>query len=161
MIRGIVVLLTLLASILGVGCVGEVMEITETPVQVVVNLSAPIQTLEQDVSKYNFKWDIGSRIGEYHKAPSGYTYAVVSYTIQNDGPSAISTNPFYWGFKADGILYSYDSSSYSDEINHMTVDISPGGTFSNKIVFIVPEDTTEGGLVYRGREMVRDRILEV
>ena len=97
---------------------------------------------------YDFECNDKYTIAKYFNAPNGYKYVVVSYTVYNDGSRDISTNPHYWSFVVDDVSYSHDVTSYTDEINHQSVNIKPGGTFSSTIVFSVPKSSTGGILEY-------------
>lgn len=103
---------------------------------------------DQAVAKYDYKWHTTKYIGDYSKAPLGYTYAVFTYRIKNDGYNTIYTSPVYWEFSANGITYTYDSVSHSDEINTISVEVNNGGDVTNKIVFLIPNNIDGGAFYY-------------
>lgn len=144
MIKKIGIFLVLIVSSLFLGCVepSNDIEIVNEPSVTIVPIS------EQNVAKYDFEWYTTDHIGEYHTAPYGYTYAVVTYKIQNNGHYTIDISPLYWTFTVNGISYDYCSESYDDSINTMSAKISPGSSFTNKIAFIIHDGGSRGALKY-------------
>lgn len=98
---------------------------------------------------WDWNWFTTSAI-DYSTAPYGYTYAVCTVYIMNNDSKSISTNPWNWELIANGIAYSHDSVTYSDVINHNTVDIGYGGEFETQLVFLVKGDIRTASLIYTG-----------
>ena len=123
----------------------------------------PIPLSDRDVAKYNFRGVTTNYIGEYFEAPDGYKYLIITYRIKNDGYDIISTSGFYWEYFANGIVYDYDSVSFDESINHMSVDILNGGDITNNIVFLIPDDVTSGKFYYTKWDynLYRDKTLPV
>jgi hypothetical protein len=99
----------------------------------------------------NWDWDGATTYAiDYSTAPSGYTYVVCTLYIQNNDTKSISTNPWNWELIANGITYDHDTMTYSDAINHNTVDIGHGGEFETQFVFLVKGGIQTAGLLYTG-----------
>jgi hypothetical protein len=123
---------------------------TPTPITTAEKIEAPTQ---DNIFNYcSWTYYTTPTIGEYHKAPSGYNYAVVTLNIKNTGTHTYSTNPFNWNFKVDGITYNHDDSTYDESIRHMNVEVGPGGNVTDQIVFLVKGDPTSVELVYSGSQ---------
>lgn len=120
---------------------------------------------ERDVAKYNFEWFTTDYIGKYSEAPSGYTYAIVTYRIKNDGYNTISTSPSFWKFSANGIVFDHDSKSYSDSVSTINVDVYNGGDITDTIVYLIPDNVDSAAFYYNpwyGDDTIyRDLTLEV
>jgi len=124
--------------------------------------NVPVETINEvpntDVCYWDWDFTATHYIGKYSEAPSGYVYAIAEVYIKNDASRSISTNAWNWCLIADGIQYQHDSNTYSDSINHVTVDIGRGGEMTTKMVFLIPESVTSASLMYNsygGPEMVR------
>ena len=110
----------LLCISLSMGCLEDVEDDTQTYIQKPTEIPTQVPLSDRSVAKYDFEWYTTDYIGKYHQAPPGYTYAVISYKIQNDGYYTIDISPLYWTFTVNGISYDYCSESFDDSINTMT-----------------------------------------
>jgi hypothetical protein len=98
----------------------------------------PAATADDDGGyKFDWQWYTTDHIGEYSKAPSGYSYVVATIYIKNDGIKLISTNPFYWSLIVDGIKYIPDAATYDSPLHHQNVNVMTGGETETSIVFLV------------------------
>jgi hypothetical protein len=120
-------------------------------VSTTINTPAVTVTTEDDeVCYFDWNYFTTSTLGEYYTAPSGYKYAIVQIYLKNEADQTVSTNLYSWAFTVDGIQYNHDSSTYSDTINHQTVDVAKGGETENKFVYVVKGDPKEAFLRYHG-----------
>ena len=103
---------------------------------------------DDNVCYYDWKWYITDHIGEYNKAPTGFTYAVVTIYIKNKGDKSASTSPLDWYLLIDGLKYTYDSATYDSSINHLTYDVMKGTETGTTIVFLVKGRPTAAILKY-------------
>ena len=103
----------------------------------------PVPIVDRDIAKFNFHAETVKTIGIYY-APIGYKYLVVTYRIKNDGHSVVWTSSDYWRWRANGIDYTYDFTTYDGSINHVDVKIINGGDITNQIVFLIRDDVTIG-----------------
>lgn len=105
---------------------------------------------ETDVCDYDWTFQTTQYIGDYHIAPVGYSYAVVSIYLKNNGDKSISTNPYYWNFVANGIKYTANPATYDSSIRHQTVEVGKGGEMETQIVYIVKGVPTAATLEFNG-----------
>jgi len=111
--------------------------------------------VEIDPSLYSCNWDwefFTSDVVSYSEAPNGYTFAVCKVYLQNNGTVPVSTSPVYWDFMSNGIIYNYDSATFYDVVGHNSVDITYGGEFETRFVYLVRDDVTNGKLIYSPRQ---------
>lgn len=111
-----------------------------------------VSTPTQNSNVCQWDWTSGTtqNIGSYYTASAGYEYVIVQIYLKNNAEQSVSTNPFYWSLVADGIKYTQDASSYSDVINHQTVDVSKGGELETKLSYLVKGNPTTAELSYSG-----------
>lgn len=107
----------------------------------------PVPLSNRSVAKYNWEWVSCDTIGHFN-APRGYTYAIVTYRVKNDGYNTISTSPNFWKFSANGIVFDHDSKSYSDSINTINVDVYTGGDVTDNIVYLIPDNIDSAAFYY-------------
>lgn len=144
----ILLFLVLSAFIIISGCTGqtdETVESTSPPSTVIVSSTESTQSTY--VCYWDWKFGTTDSIG-YDTAPAGYTYAIVTLYLQNDGPKTVSTNPWNWELWANGITYRHDSNTYSEYVNHQTVDVRNGGEIVTQMVFLIQGDVTSASLIY-------------
>jgi hypothetical protein len=104
----------------------------------------------KEVCYFDWGYGIDSSIGTYYTAPTGYNYAIVTIYLKNNADKSISTNPYFWTLTADGIKYTVDSSTFSENINHHSVDVAKGGEIETSMVFVVKGNPAEATLKYSG-----------
>jgi hypothetical protein len=102
------------------------------------------------ICSWDWKYTTTSHIGDYYKAPSGYSYVIVSLYVKNDADQSVSTNPYYWDLTVDGVKYSPDTATYSDIIKHQTVDVGKGGEVEGQLAYIVKGNASDPTLEYNG-----------
>lgn len=107
-------------------------------------------TESTDVCQWDWTFKGTSNIGSYYTAPAGYEYIIVTIYLKNNADRSVSTNPYYWSLTVDGIKYTPDVSSYSDVINHQTVDVSKGGELETKLSYLVKGEPTSAYISYSG-----------
>lgn len=147
--KKILIVFLLLSLTLSIGCIEkEEQTYVQEPTEEQTEVPTLVPISDRNVAKYDFEWYSSDYIGKYSEAPPGYTYAVVSYKIKNDGYSIIDNSPLYWTFIVNGISYDYCSESYDDSINTMSAKIGPGSVFTNKIAFIIHDGGSKGRLKY-------------
>jgi|GEM_PF-1196218 len=119
--------------------------------------------IEESADVCYWDWEFGttSKIGEYYVAPFGYSYVLVNLYLKNEGDGLVSTNPNYWPLTADGITYTPDTATYSDEINHQTVEVGKGGELETRMVYLVKGDPEEATLSYAGPWPVKMELTSV
>jgi hypothetical protein len=105
------------------------------------------QPVKEGMSKYITVDSVLTKRIDNFVAPAGYQYAIITLDINNTGTETISTNPFFWEFTADGVIYQADLATFSDSIHTQSVDVGPGGHVVTKLVYLVP-DTIERGKPY-------------
>jgi hypothetical protein len=88
-----------------------------------------------NVCHWDWKWHFTNHIGEYNKAPPGFTYIIVDLYLKNNADTSIHTNPAYWKLIIDGIQHDEDSATFSDYIGNQDVDVFKGGELETKIVY--------------------------
>jgi Domain of unknown function (DUF4352) len=103
-----------------------------------------------NVCDWDWKYVTTSSIGDYNKAPSGSHYAIVSIYLKNNADNAISTNPLFWSFTADGIKYTSDAATFDQSIHSQSVDVGKGGEMETQIVYLVKGTPTNAVLAYTG-----------
>lgn len=121
---------------------------------------SPIEE-SSDVCYWDWEFETTSRVGEYYVAPSGYSYVLVNVYLKNKGDTIVSTNPNYWPLTVDGITYTPDTATYSEEINHQTVDVGKGGELETRMVYLVKGNPTEAALGYSGPWLVKMELTNV
>jgi len=105
---------------------------------------------DENVCQWDWTYTTTASIGQYNVAPSGSKYVVVKIYLKNNADQSISTNPYLWDFTTDGIKYTLDSATFSQEINHQSVDVGKGGEMETEIVYVVKGDPNEAVLSYNG-----------
>jgi len=119
--------------------------------QTVASAPAPARPeLRTDVCDYDWMFQTTPYIGDYHTAPVGSSYVIVSIYLKNNGDKSISTNPYYWNFVADGIKYTVDTATYDSSIRHQTVEVGKGGEMETQIVYIVKGKPSAATLEFNG-----------
>lgn len=98
--------------------------------------------------KWDWKFEKRKSFGEHYTAPIGYTYVIVTIYIENESNQLVSTSVRDWNFIANGIVYDYDSITWDDEINHISIDVCKGGKFTTKIVYLVTDNIEYASLYY-------------
>lgn len=173
-IIGIIILV--IGIILGAGFSGG-NHPTETQDQNIASPSTPPVTSE-DVSSepqstpspiekstgvcyWDWEFETTSRVGEYYVAPSGYSYVLVDVYLKNEGDTIVSTNPNYWPLTVDGITYTPDTATYSEEINHQTVEVGKGGELETRMAYLVKGNPMEATLSYTGPWLVKMELINV
>ena len=89
---------------------------------------------------YDFEFNESSYAGYYWVAPEGYRYIIVTLCVKNEAEQYVSTNPYHWNLRADGIEYSHSTATYDEGIGHKTVKVYKGGIFTTTIVFEIPDN---------------------
>jgi len=121
----------------------------------------PVPTEFINPCEWNWEWGTTKYIGR-SEAPQGYVYAVVTIYLKNDAELPVSTYSGHWKFTGNGIEYRHDSITYSDSINHQTVEVQKGGEFATEIVYLVRDDVVTASIEYTGYNappLKRDRLL--
>lgn len=103
-----------------------------------------------DVCYFDWQYSVISNIGPYSTAPAGYNYEVVTIYLKNNADKTVSTNPYFWILTADGIEYTVDSSTFSENINHQSVVVAKGGEIETRMVYVVKGDPLTATLNYNG-----------
>lgn len=106
--------------------------------------------IRTDVCDFDWTFQTTSYIGNYHTAPVGASYVIVSIYLKNNGDTSISTNPYHWNFVANGIKYTANTATYDSSIRHQTVEVGKGGEIETQIVYLVNGVPPEATLEYNG-----------
>jgi hypothetical protein len=127
-------------------------EMNDTPETGLDSVSNTVEETSKrgDIFDYT-TWDckLYRKVNKYYVAPDGYVYSLVTIHIKNEGNDTYTTNPWNWEFRADGITYQHDSSTYSDNVNHVTVDVGPGAEIETQFVYLIKENPKEISLIYQ------------
>lgn len=152
-LKKITVLFLILVTLLVIGCVEPTDSTQTTTKQASSGETDEVNPIppqaQKDICKWDWKFGTTKHIGIYD-APAGYTYAVVTLYIKNEAHEKVSTNPYCWTLSANGIEYDSDVATYSDKIDHETVDVSKGGEFTTQFVYLVQDGVTTASLDYDG-----------
>lgn len=108
------------------------------------------QEVPTEVCYVDWQYSFTPFIGSYYKAPTGYNYAVVNIYLQNEANVPVSTNPYFWKFSANGLQYDVDVSTFSEEVNHQTIEVGKGGRFETTLVYLVKDYPHQANLTYTG-----------
>jgi len=98
-------------------------------------------TYESSTTKY---------IDQFTTASPGYMYLILSMHINNTGKQKYSTNPFFWTVTIDGITYSTDAATFSQQYNSPAMDVGPGGKADFYLVYQVKDTATGYQINYNG-----------
>lgn len=100
------------------------------------------------VCYWDWQYATTSSIGQYHTAPAGYSYVVVQIYLKNNANIPVTTNAYNWKFIADGLQYDSDAATYSEVINHQTIEVGKGGEIETTIVYLVKGNPVEASIDY-------------
>ena len=123
--------------------------------------TSPATSESANVCYFDWTYYTTSQIGNYYVAPSGYSYAIVNLYLKNEADQSVSTNPNYWPLTVDGITYSVDVATFSDTINHQSVDVGKGGEIETQIAYLVKGNPSNAYLGYSGLGDVRMELTNV
>lgn len=113
-------------------------------------IEVPIEKKEGILNYAEFNYFTVRKIGDFSRAPTNYSYVVATVHIKNTGKQIYSTNPFYWHVIVDGITYDADVATFSQYIDHQTVEVGPSGEVKTQFVFLVQGEPPELTLSYDG-----------
>jgi len=92
-----------------------------------------------------------SSSGYTYTAPTGQIFVIAKITLKNvDYKNGIDNNPYNFKLSNNGILYTYDSSTYSYPKHSDTVTVMPGGQVSNYYLYVVPSGINGASIYWNG-----------
>lgn len=145
--RKLVILITIVISIIFItGC-------TDNSNESINNDSDNTENLcywDWESIKANFIGPINVQGGYSFEAKEDYDFIIVTLMVSNNADKSVNTNPDSWLFYADGAGYIYHPATFDESIEHETVNIEHGSSFTTKLVYEIPENTSTATMRYIG-----------
>ena len=93
---------------------------------------------------------IQSIYGDSLYPSSGDHYILATLRLVNNRSIDVTTNPYSWDLKAQGVTYTHSWDTYSADISYQSVYISAGGDITWQILYEIPTGINNGTISYTG-----------
>lgn len=134
--KKVLFLISLLSTLLMIGCAGSTVKPASTTQKIDITYSSIVYH-DPDI------WEVAGT------PSSGTNLVLVNLIVENHGYDMFETNKAYFSVVVNSIVYNYDSSCFANDILPDT-KVANGGTATGNVTFALPEPVGDITMQYTG-----------